>query len=85
MGHYRSWNVWLPDVRVFARKGALVLSSPCLEAPAGELELVELGPGLFRVGLEDWRLDRLQFDAAIDGQATRVRYNQAALYRAFTP
>ena len=32
-----------------------------------------------------WRPDRLRFDAVVDGRATRVRYDLAPLYRAFTP
>jgi hypothetical protein len=85
VGHYRAWNAMNPDLRVLERKGKLLLSSPSLEAPAGELELVPLGGALFRVGADEWRPDRLEFDAIVDGHATRVVYDQAHLYRAFTP
>ena len=85
VGHYRSWNAMLPDLRVIERKGTLLLSGPWLDGPACELELVPLGEALFRVGAEEWRPDRLSFDAIVEGRATRVLYNQAPLYRAFTP
>ena len=85
VGHYRSWNAMLPDLRVIERKGRLLLSAPWLDAPAGELELVPLGEALFRVGADEWRPDRLSFDAVVEGRATRVLYDQAPLYRAFTP
>ncbi len=85
VGHYRSWSVWHPDLRVIDRKGKLLLSAPWVGAPACELELVPLGEALFRVGVDEWRPDRLRFDAVIDGRATSVFYNQAPLYRAFTP
>jgi hypothetical protein len=86
LGHYRSWNIFAPDVRVFERRGRLLLSGPSwMEGPGGEMELVPLGEAVFRIGVEDWRPDRLRFDAVVDGRATRVFYNQAPLYRAFTP
>jgi hypothetical protein len=85
VGHYRSCSVWHPDLRVIERKGKLLLSAPWVEAPACELELVPLGEALFRVGTDEWRPDRLRFDAFVDDQATRVFYNQAPLHRAFTP
>jgi hypothetical protein len=86
LGHYRSWNVFAPDVRVVERRGRLLLSGPSwMEGPAGEMELAPLGEAVFRIGVEEWRPDRLRFDAVVDGRATRVFYNQAPLYRAFTP
>ena len=86
VGHYRSWNIFAPDARVFERRGKLILSGPSwMEGVAGELELVPLGEAVFRIGVEEWRPDRLRFDAVVDGRATRMCYNQAALYRAFTP
>ena len=85
VGHYRSWNAMLPDLRVIERKGRLLLSAPWVDAPGGEMELVPLGEALFRVGADEWRPDRLSFDAIVEGRATRVLYDQAPLYRAFTP
>jgi len=86
VGHYRSWNIFASDVRVIARKGRLLLSGPgWMEGPAGEMELVPLGEAVFRIGIEEWRPDRLRFDAVVDGHATRLYYDQAPLYRAFTP
>ena len=54
------------------------------DAPGGEVELVPLGETDFRVGVEEWRPDRLRFDAIVDGRATRALFNQAPFYRAFT-
>ena len=86
VGHYRSWNIFAPDVRVFERKGGLVLSAPSwIEGRAGEMQLAPLGGAVFRVGAEDWRPDRLRFDAVVEGRATRVWYNQMPFYRAGTP
>jgi len=85
VGHYRSWNAMLPDLRVIERKGKLLLSAPWVDVPGGEMGLVPLGEAGFRVGVEEWRPDRLSFDAIVEGRATRVLYNQAPLYRAFTP
>ena len=85
VGHYRAWSAWLSDLRVFERKGRLLLSAPWVEAPGGEMELVPLGEASFRVGADEWRPDRLRFDAVVDGRATRVLYNQAPLFRTFTP
>ena len=86
IGHYRSWNVFAPDVRVIERRGRLLLSGPSwMEGPAGQMELVPLGEAVFKIGVEEWRPDRLRFDAIVDGRATRVFYNQAPLYRASTP
>ena len=44
-----------------------------------------LDDGAFRAGAEEWRPDRVRFDAVVDGRATRVWFNQAPLYRTFTP
>lgn len=85
VGHFSSWNAMLPDLRVIERKGELLLSAPWVDAPGGELELVPLGQATFRVGAAEWRPDRLKFDAIVDGRATRVLFNQAPFYRAFTP
>jgi hypothetical protein len=85
VGHYRSWSAWITDLRVFERKGRLWASGPWIEAPACELELVPLGGAAFRVGADEWRPDRLTFDCLVEGRATRAVYDQAPLYRAFTP
>ena len=52
--------------------------------PADELELAPLPGGGFRVGSPEWLPDRLSFDTAIDGHATRAVYDGLPFYRTFT-
>jgi len=73
------------DLRVFERKGRLLLICAALYGPAGELELVPPAPQSFRAGPESWRADRLRFDALGDGVAKRVCFNQTPFSRTFTP
>jgi hypothetical protein len=50
-----------------------------------DLELVAVGDGSFRVGVEEWRPDRVRFDVIVEGRATRARFNESPSYRSFTP
>lgn len=84
-GHYHCWNVWMNHLRIVERTGSLWLIAPWLDEPAGELELVPLGDGSFRVGREEWRPDRLTVDTVLDGLATRAVYDFLPFYRAATP
>ena len=84
-GHYHCWNAWMSHLRVVERAGSLWLIAPWLDEPAGELELVPLGDGSFRVGPEEWRPDRLTVDTVLDGVATRAVYDFLPFYRAATP
>lgn len=82
-GHYRTNNPWMPSFRIVLRKGRLVLTAPW-EAEA-DLELVQLDDASFRVGIEEWRPDRIRFDTIVEGAALRAMFNEAAWYRSFTP
>jgi len=84
-GHYHCWNAWMNHLRIVERTGSLWLIAPWLGEAAGELELVPLGDGSFRVGREEWRPDRLTVDTVLDGMATRVVYDSLPFYRAATP
>jgi D-alanyl-D-alanine carboxypeptidase len=83
VGHYRTYNPWMPSFRVVLRKGRLVLTAP--GETEADPELVPLPDGSFRVGIEDWRPDRIRFDTVVDGAALRAVYNEAAWYRSFMP
>ena len=84
VGTYRSSDPWIPaPPGVICRRGRLLMTAPWLE-PDGELDLVLLPDGRFRVGARKWLPDRLSFDTMIDGQATRAVYDRAPFYRTFT-
>jgi hypothetical protein len=83
VGHYRTYNPWMPSFRVVLRKGRLVLTAP--GETEADPELVPLPGGSFRVGIEEWRPDRIRFDTVVEGAALRAVYNEAAWYRSFTP
>jgi CubicO group peptidase (beta-lactamase class C family) len=84
-GHYHCWNPWMNHLRIVERRGSLWLIAPWVEEAAGEIELVPLGGGSFRVGREEWRPDRLTVDTVLDGIATRAVYDFLPFYRAATP
>ena len=80
-GHYRSYNPFLSNVRIFVRKGGLVISYPYpfdVEEP-----LVPLDGETFRIG--EGRIGRmLTFDAVVGGKALRLLLDGDAYYRFFT-
>lgn len=81
VGHYRSHDPWATNFRVYVRKGQLILSSP-----SGEEEiLVQLSPGNFRIGEEEYIPERLCFDQIVDNQALRAIRSNCPYYRFFTP
>jgi CubicO group peptidase (beta-lactamase class C family) len=82
VGHYRSWNPWMPSFRVVARAGRLVFAA---SSDVEEFELVPAEGGSFRVGKEPWRPGRIRFDTIVDGAALRALYDGGAWYRSFTP
>jgi CubicO group peptidase (beta-lactamase class C family) len=83
VGHYRGPGLWEPSFRVVIRKGTLLKISPNAETGEAELELVRQPDGAFRVGVEEWRPDRIRFDAIVDGLALRADFNGASWYRTF--
>ena len=62
-GHYRNENAWEGSFRIVLRKGRLW---------AGGDPLVPLGPGLFRLGVEEHTPDRIRFDDVVNGRALRA-------------
>jgi D-alanyl-D-alanine carboxypeptidase len=76
-GHYRSFNPWAPDIRVFQREGELFL----VLYPGGtEHRLIPAGPGRFAVG-DDPAPHRVLFDASVDGRTLRATMSGAPYYR----
>jgi hypothetical protein len=79
-GHYRSWNPWISNFRVVARKGQLWQIYP-----AGyEYPLTPDG-SVFRLGEEQESPERIEFDTVVEGEALRARMAGGAdYYRFFT-
>jgi CubicO group peptidase (beta-lactamase class C family) len=80
VGHYRTTDPWTSNFRLLLRKGKLWLALPS----GGEMELVELEPGLFQVGTEE-TAERLRLDAIVNGKALRANLSGVDFYRTFTP
>jgi hypothetical protein len=86
VGRYRSFSPWYPTLRLYVRRGRLLLSSPGgVEAPLDEEELVELGPGVFRIGREGWLPERLRAGPEVDGQCVYVVRDGCHYSRTFLP
>ncbi len=79
-GHYRAHNPWFSNFRIVLRKGQLWLIAPQGE----EQPLVELGDGVFRVGMDERSPERIRFDTLINGQAVRATLSCCPYYRTFT-
>jgi D-alanyl-D-alanine carboxypeptidase len=83
-GHYRSWDPWGSNFRIFVRGGSLWIEAEedVLDAEP-DRPLVPLADGSFHVG-DEHSPDRITFDTVIDGSATRATYDCAPFYRTFT-
>lgn len=80
-GHYRNYNPWSSNFRVFSRKGSLYITYP----RGHERELLPLDGG-FRIGDDPESPERIAFDTIVDGRALRaVRPGGEVHYRFFTP
>ena len=76
VGIYQNHNPWQSRIRIFERRGALLL-----EWRSGyESPLIDLGDGSFKVG-DSPSPDRISFDAIADGQALRAVLSGQAYYR----
>lgn len=85
VGHYRSFSPWYPEFRIRERAGRLLLIAPGgVEAPGEETVLVEVAPGEYRVGEEDWLPDRLVIDRARDGEVISVNRDGCHYSRTFS-
>jgi CubicO group peptidase (beta-lactamase class C family) len=84
-GHYRSYSPWYPHVRIYVRAGRLWLAAPGgVEAPSEPEELVPLGEGVFRIGADPTRPERLQAGPVVEGRALHVIRDGCRYSRAFT-
>ena len=81
VGHYRSWNPWIPNFRIVARKAELRQ----LYAAGWEYVLTPDSDG-FRIGDDPHSPERITFDTVVAGQALRARLAGGAdYYRFFMP
>jgi CubicO group peptidase (beta-lactamase class C family) len=80
VGHYRSYNPWYTNFRIFIRKGQLIYHTEDWETP-----LAPLGDGVFRPGDDPRSPERVRFDTILDGQALRAFFSTCPFYRTFTP
>lgn len=80
-GHYRSSNPWLTNFRVLPRKGVLWLTMPSGE----ERELLPIGDGIFRVGLDERSPERIAFKGSVRGKAQRAEVMGQSYGRTRTP
>jgi CubicO group peptidase (beta-lactamase class C family) len=84
-GHYRCYSPWYPNFRIVAHSGSLFLVAPGgIEAHTDECELVEVAPGVFRIGLDPLLPERLTLGPVVDGQCIWVERDGMRYSRAFT-
>jgi CubicO group peptidase (beta-lactamase class C family) len=76
-GRYRSYNPWMPGLRVQQRESGLIASM----AWGDDQPLTQLGEAEFRVGEEEWSPERLRFDGVVDGRALRANLSGETYYR----
>lgn len=85
-GHYRSHSPWFTNFRIVGRDGCLFLIAPGgVEAPGEDVELVELSPGVFRLGCEAHLPERLILGPEIEGRVVTVERDGNRYSRTFTP
>lgn len=85
-GHYRSHSPWFTNFRIVARGDRLLLIAPGgVEAPAEDVPLVELSPGVFRLGEDAHLPERLVLGPRIDGLVVTVERDGNRYSRTFTP
>lgn len=84
LGHYRGYSPWYPNFRVVDREGVLLLlSAPAVESPGDEVPLIELEPGLFRIGADSRLPERLIFGSVVNGHAAWVDRDGCRYSRSF--
>jgi CubicO group peptidase (beta-lactamase class C family) len=83
VGHFRAYNPWFSNFRIYMRRSQLYISFQ-MYLQSAELPLIPDGPHAFLVGPEPTP-DRIQFDTLIKGRAQRARVFGGDYYRFFTP
>lgn len=84
LGHYRSYSPWFSNFRIVDREGTLMmLSTPAVESPGDEVELVPVAPEVFRIGSDPRLPERLTFGARVDGRSAWVDRDGCRYSRSF--
>jgi len=84
-GHFRSHSPWFSNFRIMLRAGRLLLiAAGGVEAPVEEEELVELGPGHFRIGKDPFAPERLVMGPRIAGKVISLERDGTRYSRTFT-
>jgi hypothetical protein len=83
VGRYQNHNDEGPDVRVFVRRGRLMVT-PATNASFAS-ELVAISPGLFRLESPSHSPERYRFDTLDDGVTLRLQITGVPLYRVDLP
>ena len=84
-GHFRSHSPWFSNFRIVLRAGRLLLiAAGGVEAPVEEEELVELGPGHFRIGKDPFAPERLVMGPRIAGKVISLERDGTRYSRTFT-
>ena len=85
LGHYRSYSPWFTNFRIVYRSGSLFLiAAGGVEAPTADQELVEVSPGIYRIGSDVWLPERLTSGPIINGKAITVTRDGLLYSRSFT-
>ncbi len=84
VGHYRTYNPWCSNLRVYWHQSSL-WASYAMDDVAQDAPLIRLPDGSYRLGNDERSPERLRFGPIIDGKAVRVTLSGCALYRTFTP
>lgn len=85
VGHYRCFSPWYPNFRIVAHSGSLFLVAPGgIEAHADECELVEVSPGVLRIGASAEFPERITMGPIVEGRAVWLERDGAVYSRAFT-
>lgn len=73
VGRYRSYSPWFPTFRIVLRgKNLVLIAAGGVEAPNEDVELVELAPGVFRIGRNETQPERLTMGPQVDGQTILI-------------
>ena len=84
VGRYRTYSPWLRTFRIVEREGTLLLlCPPAVEAPGDETELVEVAPGVLRIGADPRLPERLHLGPLVDGRCAWVERDGCRYSRSF--
>jgi len=85
IGHYRCYSPWFTNFRIVYREGSLFLiAASGVEAPDQDQELVEIIPGTYRIGSDQWLPERLTAGPIVNGKTISVIRDGLIYSRSFT-